>query len=627
MKVAELKELRRKNQMARRKKEPETTTSAETPSQKDETEILEEVGAQRDESGDHVVDENEIRRVGAVDAESVRENRRMQEIRGKKRDHQKGLHFNIDDVLVKYDQTLKLWPTNSLITIVRRLTGSQITQTITSFPKSGAELYNAIRAIHGRHEEAVYDIKIVDSDTKVYRGKGQITMPDTRDPAQVQQQGQPMNPYYPPQPGYPQQPAYGPQQQPAYAPQQPMYAPQQQQPPYQQQPTYAPQQQQPAYAPQQPAPQQQPAQQQQPVAVNVQPPAGFDLNALLAVQRQVFDMMQVLQQQHQQQPPQPQYAQPMQQQPVMQAPAAPASGMPDINALLALQKQIFDMMQSMQPPASTPLGAVQQPQQPQQPAQQQMNPMMAAAMMGMPPVQPPAGMMWVPGFGFVPVERLFQAVGSGGGGPGAGPFRGPYRGPLGPSDPQQQHAPYSPPQPQQPPKSTAESFREQITLLRTAVEAAQEFSSLLPNQQQQQPQPSAEPQDESPIRVIETGPAKILVNKLDGSLRAWETGWANMPGIFKFAAEQMDLFRKASAEREATAAKRHQLPPGYVEVTPGYQPPPGYVAIPVDHQSIAQAPQQQQLPQAPTQMPPPIPSPAPQQKQTWGPPTIPGGES
>jgi hypothetical protein len=87
-----------------------------------------------------------------------------------------------------------------------------------------------------------------------------------------------------------------------------------------------------------------------------------------------------------------------------------------------------------------------------------------------------------------------------------------------------------------------------------------------------------------------------------------------LPDVLKWVGEQHETIQKAHAEQRREQAPK-VLPPGYVEVGPGYQPPPGYVAVPVDPpQEAPQGAQQQPLPPPPAEMPPPI---------QWGAPTIP----
>jgi hypothetical protein len=164
---------------------------ASTPSQQDEADIVNEIGATpaNDGSNDLLVEEAKIREIGAVDAESVRENRRVEEIVAKKRAGQKDVQFNSDDILEKYEGVIKYWPANTIDIIVKRVTGTPIEWIIQSRPRSGAELYAAILSRHGRCEEAEYDVRLRDCNDKQRRGTGRITMPDTRDtPPQVQGQ-------------------------------------------------------------------------------------------------------------------------------------------------------------------------------------------------------------------------------------------------------------------------------------------------------------------------------------------------------------------------------------------------------------------------------------------------------
>jgi hypothetical protein len=141
-----------------------------------------------DDPGELVVDEDKIRALGAIDAESVRENRRLKDIVNKKRSGMKGVLFNAGDVLIKYETLIKLWPINTIDISVKRLTGSPVQHMILSRPRSGAELYGAIRAVHGQYEEAEYELKFFDNNSKEFRGNGQITMPDTRAAASPQPQ-------------------------------------------------------------------------------------------------------------------------------------------------------------------------------------------------------------------------------------------------------------------------------------------------------------------------------------------------------------------------------------------------------------------------------------------------------
>ena len=127
--------------------------------------------------------------------------------------------------------------------------------------------------------------------------------------------------------------------------------------------------------------------------------------------------------------------------------------------------------------------------------------------------------------------------------------------------------------------------------------------------------------DDTPVRVIDMGPAKGVINRSDGSLRGVETFMANLPDILKWVGEQRTEIRKAQEKRQ----EKQQLPPGYAVAGPGYEPPEGFVAVPVDQIPPA-AQQATSLPEPPAEMPPPIaeqPPPAAPPKRAWGMPEIP----
>jgi hypothetical protein len=574
-KVGELKKLREEG-MARRRivqpRSPETAAQHEA-TQQDEAEVSDEMGAQRDpESGEQVVDERAALKAGAVDAESVVENRRLRSIVNAKRSGKRDIHINVDDVLIKYDQILRVHSADSLYISVKRVSGGpQVQQIVPGFPRSGRELYEEIRIIHGRSDAATYQINFFDSNSKEYRAKGQITMPDARDPRErAAAQGQPMNPY-PPQYGYP------PGAQPA-----------------------------PGYQPQAP------------------PPQG-DIGAMVGAVRQLMEMMQT-------------FGAP---------PAAPPGAPGDFSGQLDSLRQMLDTIQGQQQGGARPgfRGAAQP-----QPA---MNPQMAAAMagMGMPPVQAPPGVIWTP-LGFVSVDMLMRVI-QGGGGPamgggpgpayrgGGGPYRGPYASGAGLGGEEQQRAPYASPYARGPaaqpeaPRTAADQFRDSITLFRTFSNAAKELGSLFGTPQETpEPEIVASEDEASPVRVIDTGHAKLVVNRKDGSLRGLETGFANVGPVLKWIADQVENARKQQQNQQQQRA----LPEGYVEMTPGYQPPPGYVAVPEEPPPYG-APSP--LPPPPSNLPPPLggfPQRAPAQaaprpatappaaaprSRTWGPPTIP----
>ena len=588
-----------------------------TPAQQDEADVTAEFGAEEDAGGELVASEEKVRELGAVNSEAVIENRRIEEMVDKKRGGTKDVQLNIDDPLLQYETLIKVWPASTLNVYVRRLAGAPRQDTITTHPRTGAELYEAIKSIHGEYEEADYALKYWDTHGKKIRCNGRISMPDTRPPKPAI--GAPMQPTYPyGSPGYAPTPAPAAQAAPVVAapgvadPMQ-MFSMflKMQEMLRQQQPQQA------AGAPQQP---------QAPQPTMPPMPAQNDPAAMMKWMQDCFQMFQQMQASVQQaQAPQP-AAQPQ---------PAPVAAMPtDPMAWFHTFQQMQQMMQPQAPAAPARRGEHHpQNQAPMHPA---MNPVLA--MMGMPPVQPPPGMMWVPGFGFVSVDALTHAVaggrpGGGGGGPSgapamAGPYRGPYRPPYDPGHappPGYAGGPY-PQQPPPPPKTAAEQFRDSISVLKTAAEMVSEVQSLFPGQEAPAAPAEREKEEEpSPVRIMEVGEYKLALDRERGNTRGWETLWANMPNLLKWAGEQREAIQKAQAEKKQ---EKPQLPPGYVEVTPGYVPPPGYVPVPVDQiPPQFQPPAQHALPQPPEQMPPPItpqPQAQPDPRRTWGPPTYPG---
>jgi hypothetical protein len=531
----------------------ERSLSGSVPAQQDEADILAEAEVEPDENGDPSITIEKARELGALDADTVRNNRRINDMVGKRRANQR-VNFNVDDPIQMFDGLLQTWPTNTMDVKCVRLTGSSITKMITSRPRNGVELYEAIKTqVHGQSEEAEYQIQFIDTTSKQWRGKAKITMPDTRPPGQ---QGQPpmTQPYYPP--GYQPPPGYPPP---------PWYAPQ---PPPQQQPQAAPAQQQP---------------------VVVQAPQGMDMGAMLSAFQQMSELLRSWQpapppQQPQQQPQAAPY-------PYMPPPPPPSA---DPTQMMAWMQQMADIVRSMQPPQQR--GPQTYPAQPA-----------STLPTRVPPMQPPPGTVWawIQDIGWVtqPIQ---------GAGPGPG-YRPPYypRGDQGGVPPA-----YGPPR--VPQSSPLDSFRDALGVVRSAYDMVDEFEGLRPARGDATPEATTAEDDDSPLKIIDTGKGKIVVNKTDGSLRGWETGLANLPELFKWGGEQVDKVVRARNERERERAQPKVLPPGYVEVGPGYQPPPGYTAIPVDPQTLQPVPQ---FPPPPANIPPPISTPQAPSGSSWGPPT------
>lgn len=168
------------------------------PAQEEEADILEEAGAEQDEeTGELMADAEQVRKLGAADPATVREDRRLRSIANKKRQGKKNVGFGTTDPLVVYETILKTWEPDSIDITFKRLSGSQqTTRMIRSRPRSRAELYEVFEKLHGESEAAEYDVRFHDSSGHQWRGQGRITMPDTR--PKNQQSG---NGHYPsPQP-------------------------------------------------------------------------------------------------------------------------------------------------------------------------------------------------------------------------------------------------------------------------------------------------------------------------------------------------------------------------------------------------------------------------------------------
>ena len=140
------------------------------------------MGAEEDEeSGELVADEDKVRKIGAADPATVREDRRLRSVANKKRQGKKNVGFGTTDPLVVYETLLKTWAPDSIDITFKRLSGSQITQMmIRSRPRSRTELYEAFMNMHGQSEAAEYEVRFHDSSGHQWRGQGRITMPDTR---------------------------------------------------------------------------------------------------------------------------------------------------------------------------------------------------------------------------------------------------------------------------------------------------------------------------------------------------------------------------------------------------------------------------------------------------------------
>lgn len=242
-----------------------------------EHEITAEIADEVDDNGEvhTVADPEDIKREGALNAEAAQNNRRRKAVENKKRGGTGAVPWNEARATLLYDDILNLYPANTLMIYVERLSGTPASWYLMGMPKSGHELYQSIiKQCHGRREETEYRVVFRDQQRKFDRGIGRITIPSTMDDASMASaQGMPMPNGIPSGGAFPSSNSYGGQQQ----------QPQQQQPPqFAQQPGY--QQQQPQY------PQQQQPQQQYPQQPQMMPMYPTQDLALLEIQRQIAEM-------------------------------------------------------------------------------------------------------------------------------------------------------------------------------------------------------------------------------------------------------------------------------------------------------------------------------------------------
>ncbi len=495
------------------------------------------------------------------------------------------------NVFFAFEETVKLHPAAANTIAVVRKTGTPAHWMLATRPRTANELYAAILNLHGRSPETTYEVTFRDGAGN--GSGGEVSMPSTVD-----------------------------QQVAAPAAGQPL-------PPQQFQGIYA----QPQYAP--------PAG-VAPAAQLAQPGTPFD--AILAMQKQLFEMVNAMS---------PKQA-PAAAAPPAPLPPSPPPG-PDVNSILAMQKQMFDMMQALQAPASAP---VSPPPPLQQPApaspssdpmaavlamQKQVFEMMQALQTGHAPLTPaqpaiaptPAPAADTTGAMLAMQKQMFdmmltmmQAAQRGSAPPGVGgPYRPRYGDPRDPRDPSDPSAPpYGQRPPYQPPprpQTPTEQLQDAVRVVRSTVEIAREFADGFGGRAPEPGPPPPDEGDDSPVRVIDMGPAKGVINRSDGSLRGFETAMANMPKALSWIGEQFESVRKARAEARAEERRQQQqLPPGYVVATPDYVPPEGYVAVPVCRHGrpIVECPDERcrggqdappqattsPLPEPPAEMPPPI---------------------
>ena len=495
------------------------------------------------------------------------------------------------NILIAFEETLKLFPAAAQTIAVERKSGTPATWMLTERPRTANELYAAIRRLHGRNPETTYEVTF--RDGAGHGGGGPISIPSTVD--EPLPQGQPaIAPHYP-------------HAAPAQSPTVQVTAPSTDPIAMMQAMFQMFQQMQPQ---QPPAPQPQPAQVPTPFVMPATPPT--DPMAMMQAMFQMFQQMQ----------PKPNPPQ------TTPAPGAPSTPAPQVTPgpptdPMAMMQRMFGLFQEMQakaqgsqPPAHAPL-----PHPP--------------PTVVVPPAVDPMAMMQQM-FGLF--QQMHETVRRSQPAPSAGPYRPRYPGDeRDPSAPPYGRSPYAPP-PQRP-RTAAEELRDAVSVMRSTIEVAQEFGGFGAPAAEPPPPPD---DDDNPVKVIDMGPAKGVINRSDGSLRGFETVMANLPDIIKFVGETGTAIRKArEANVQRSERQRPNLPPGYVYAGPDYQPPEGFVAVPVDEipqqaaseslppnthggarvgvDRAAQAP----LPEPPAEMPPPIAESGP--SQTWGMPRPGGG--
>lgn len=536
----------------KKREDREGRNALNVPAQEDEADIVAEVGAEQDEeTGELEADIEKVRELGALDPASVRQNRHINRVADKKRKGEK-VSFGIDDPIVLYEALNRVWTNDKVDVHVQNLVTREL-HIIRSHPRSGADLYELLRGIHGPREAQEYKIEFRSASRKEYLGLARLTMPDARPSGP---QGQP-----PPQ--------YAPQA----APQAPTFS---------------------------------------------QPPHGTDPMQMV---QQVLDVAERLRVQMT-----PAAAQPTPTAPAFVMPQPGNDPMQTVQQVLDIAERLRAQMTPSQAPLPPPPPASSDPTallnwalqavQRLQPAPQVVQPQpQAAGPVGMPPFPAPPGTTWMyaPGpngsLGGWIAQPLAQALGAGGPPQQRSPFQRPPYYPQG--DPRGV-PPYA--QQRQPERSPIQAFRESVSTMRDMRNIAQEFTDVFGGGGSPEPVEVAEDDDDSPIKIIETGHGKLAVNRSDGALRWAETGLMLLPDVLKWVGEQHDKIQTAQRQKQQPPPRR-VLAPGYVEVDQNYKPPPGYVAVPVE----------QDLPEPPSNVPPAIDDREQEEepRQAWGAPVIP----
>lgn len=582
--------------------------------------------------GDGVdLDEETIRKVGAVDADSARRNKTVAEVQVRRKAGEKNVRWNDTNGLVKYDTILQIWSSQGLIAYVSRTEpGPSI-----DYPpmqcaaiRNGQQLYEAIgRNCHRISPPATYLVRV--REGTLDRGTFTLSFPDTQplQPPQPQMQApwmmqQVPQPYYPPGGYAPQPPPYGypPPGYPQLPPQPPAYDP---------------------YAQAHPAPPQPP----QP------PPAPAAAAPAAAAPANGFG------QPYGQNP----YGQPMQ---MHQPPPPPPPPSPDpsqqawmgamYEKLMALQQKLDQATQGSQRTEMERLFAmieeikrgssnaptIQQLQAQIEMLSRQPSPAPPAAIT--PPAQPPPGFLGGPGPGFgapagfggpLGMPNPYAALGGLPRPPGypehlpwpPNPWANPW-GIQAPAPQQQVAPPPSPPPPVEvTPADPLESVRRSVEMVGTLATLMDRVRGVAPAVSEQTATAAPiVPARPNTIETMKVGDVDVAIRPDTGDISWVHTMMGLAPKAFeflgKFSSEAAKTIRSHDA---AQAVQSGRMPVQYIPMQqqPQYQPPPVWPPPQPQPQQQFQPqplpPPQQHLqsPAGPSYVPPPVqraaPPPAP----------------
>ena len=459
-----------------------------------------------------VIPASQAKKVGAVNAEAVQQNRRRRGVIEKKRDGEKSVPWGESDACLLYDDIISLWPPASLLSHVTRITGSRTSWYLRAQPRNGMELHEAIKTqCHGRSPETEYQVVFRDSAGREERGRGRITLPSTE--------------YDTTGPGLGLGQPHG--QQPPMM-QQPMQAPPQAPPP-QEPPPPPPQQRyaQPMRDPDYPPPRRRwPADEEdlypRPPAAQAPPPQqqSADPVVVMNLQQQLSDIKNHLRGLDR------------------------AASDPVAQQLASIQAQL-DKMQT-QDRAPAPAVAAPVPVATPAPA--------PPAAVKAPEVPPGYALTMMNGMAvLVPLSSLGLA-----GPPAAAPA------------PPVAAAPAAPVAPPAPPPTPMEQFTSAVATVRGAVEAAQAIQNILPQalpaaQAASAPIETPDAEEPSPTKTVKYGDVNVIQNTDDGSLRLVDTAIANAPAILSWVDKQRtEMLARQEAARtgQALPAAPQQGPMG-----------------------------------------------------------------